>query len=216
MKQCLAILRKDIQVELGGSSRLWPSIFFALLITALGGVAFEGSNNPRIAVAMICITIVFTSAFLVHGSLSDEKRRGLINAYLLAGISAETIWLAKSLFNWLLIFIVGIATLGFTMLFYNLDVGPWLLSAIILIMLTTYGLASLGTLFSAMLGEGRLGMTLFPILFYPMILPLVIPAIYASQRLLIGAEMEALHFIVVFDLVATALGFFFAQFLLED
>jgi heme exporter protein B len=64
---------------------------------------------------------------------------------------------------------------------------------------------ALGTLFSAISGSTRMGDTLLPVLLFPLLLPVVIFAASATQRLLLGrpfAEVEgSVRMLGAFDIV---------------
>jgi heme exporter protein B len=73
------------------------------------------------------------------------------------------------------------------------------------VVLATLGFIALGTLFGAIAAHTRLGETLLPILMLPLLIPVVIFAAAATQRLLAGrpvAEISSqLRMLAAFDLI---------------
>jgi heme exporter protein B len=79
---------------------------------------------------------------------------------------------------------------------------------VLVVVLATVGFIALGTLFSAITAHTRLGDTLLPILLLPLMIPVVIFAATATQRLLIGRPVEeiaaSLRMLLAFDLIYVA------------
>ena len=105
-------------------------------------------------------------------------------------------------------------------LFYNLPLTSVLGPLIGIAVLAAIGIVSVGTLFSAMAANTRLGELLLPVLALPFFVPVVLPAAQSTARLLSGRPIvEAiswLRILVAFDIVfvvACALAF---PFTLED
>jgi heme exporter protein B len=71
--------------------------------------------------------------------------------------------------------------------------------------LASVGFVALGTLFGAVAAQTRLGETLLPILLLPLLIPVVIFGVSATQRLLVGrplAEvMGSVRMLAAFDLI---------------
>ncbi len=90
-------------------------------------------------------------------------------------------------------------------LFFGLRFGGALPGLVAVVVLASVGFMALGTLFAGIAAHTRMGDTLLPILLLPLLVPVVIFAASATQRLLLGrplAEVEgALRMLLAFDLV---------------
>jgi heme exporter protein B len=90
-------------------------------------------------------------------------------------------------------------------LFFQLELGRALGGLALVVILASVGFMALGTLFSAISGSTRMGETLLPVLLFPLLLPVVIFAASATQRLLLGrpfAEVAgSVRMLGAFDIV---------------
>lgn len=98
------------------------------------------------------------------------------------------------------------AMLWVTVLFAGtLGLGSALGGLVLVVFLATVGFMALGTLFGAITAHTRLGETLLPILLLPLLLPVVIFAASATQRLLVGRPLAEiggnLRMLLAFDLI---------------
>ena len=91
------------------------------------------------------------------------------------------------------------------MRYFQLSYWSTLPAVVLVVVLASVGFMVLGTLFSAMAVSTRLGETLLPVLILPLLIPVVIFAASATQRLIVGrplAEvMGSVRMLAVFDLI---------------
>ena len=75
----------------------------------------------------------------------------------------------------------------------------------LVVLLASAGFMALGTLFSAVSASTRLGETLLPILLIPLLIPVIIFAASATQRLLLGRPLEevmgSVRMLLAFDVI---------------
>ena len=103
-------------------------------------------------------------------------------------------------------------------LLFNL---PVLSPQIILItVLTTVGFVAVGTLFSALAVNTRAREMVLPVLFFPVVVPILISAVKATELSLGGeswGELAAwLQIIVAFDVIFTAVSFLVFNYVIEE
>jgi heme exporter protein B len=101
-----------------------------------------------------------------------------------------------------------------------LDFSALSFTLIFTIVLATLGFALVGTLFSAMAAQTRSREIMLPVLFFPIILPVIIAAVEASARA-IGGETFAglgrwLPLIAVFDAVFLVICPWVFSFVVEE
>ena len=99
---------------------------------------------------------------------------------LLGPVCRSSHYLARMLGNLLFLRVVGMLSLPFFCLFFNLSPGLYLVPLVAVLALGAASLASVGTLFAAMSSNSRLREFLLPLLVLPMIYPALIWAVKAT------------------------------------
>jgi heme exporter protein B len=120
-------------------------------------------------------------------------------------VDRGALFLGKWLANLAVVLVVEAVIFPVYGLFFGLPYGRSLPALVAVVVLATLGFIALGTLFGAIAAHTRLGETLLPILMLPLLIPVVIFAASATQRLLAGrpvAEISSqLRMLAAFDLV---------------
>jgi heme exporter protein B len=202
----LAIAGKDLRIELRSRERLVAMAVFAVLVA----VVFAFSLDPTVraltvAGAMLWVTVLFAGMLGLSRSFALEREEDVLTALVLAPVDPRAIFVGKLLGN--LVIVLGVALVIFPVfgLFFGLPMGRAAAGLAAVVVLATIGFMALGTLFSAMTVHTRLGETLLPILLLPLMIPVVIFAASATQRLLVGrpvAEVAgSLRMLLAFDLI---------------
>jgi len=115
------------------------------------------------------------------------------------------VFLGKWLANLLIVLAVEAVVFPVYALFFGLRFAGALWGLALVVFLATAGFMALGTLFSAIAVHTRLGETLLPILLLPLLIPVVIFAASATQRLLVGRPLAEvcgnLRMLLAFDLI---------------
>jgi len=206
LADALAIAGKDLRMELRSRERLVAMGVFAVLVA----VVFAFSLDPTVraltvAGAMLWVTVLFAGMLGLSRSFALEREEDVLTALMLAPIDPRAIFVGKLLGN--LVIVLGVALVIFPVfaLFFGLPMGRAAGGLAAVVVLATIGFMALGTLFSAMTVHTRLGETLLPILLLPLMIPVVIFAASATQRLLVGrpvAEVAgSLRMLLAFDLI---------------
>ena len=80
----------------------------------------------------------------------------------------------------------------------------------------TIGYAAIGTLLAALLSQTRLRDLFFPVLFYPVIIPLLIAAVGATSKVLQGDSPPEIFFLIGADLIFLTASSLLFEYVLED
>jgi heme exporter protein B len=207
VRQTLAIARKDLLLEMRSRERIVSMGVFAILVAVVFSFALDPTIRARgIAGAMIWVTVLFAGTLGLGRSFAMEREQEALSGLLLAPMDRSAIFWGKFLANLAIVLVVEALIFPTYALFFQLDFTGELLGLVLVVFLATVGFMALGTLFSAITAHTRLGDTLLPVLLLPMLLPIVIFASGATQRLLIGRPLEeitsVLRMLLAFDLVA--------------
>ena len=213
-----AILAKDIRCELR-SKQTWISMgLFALLVLVIFNFAFDLRVDNRAAVApgALWVSFIFASLLGLGRTIAAEQDHGSLDRLLLCPVDRKAIYLAKLLGNLLFIGVVEIVALPIFAALFNvpLFLGP----LIPIVLLGTLGIATIGTIFSAMAAATRARELLLPLLVFPLIVPVVIGAVRATGSLLIPAANEPpwLGLIIAFDVIFLSLSMLLFQYVIEE
>lgn len=204
--QMWAVARKDLLLELRSRERVLSMATFAALVAVVFSFALDPSVRAReIAGAMIWVTVLFAGTLGMGRAFALEREADALTGVLVAPVDRGALFLGKWLANLAVVLVVEAVIFPVYGLFFGLPYGRSLPALVAVVVLATLGFIALGTLFGAIAAHTRLGETLLPILMLPLLIPVVIFAASATQRLLAGrpvAEISSqLRMLAAFDLV---------------
>lgn len=218
LAQVLAILWKDIRCELR-SKQTWTGMgLFALLVLVIFNFAFDlrVDNKAAIAPGVLWVAFVFASLLGLGRTIAAEREKGSMDRLLLCPVDRKAMYLAKLLGNLLFIGVVEIVALPVYAALFNVPLFAGALLPIVL--LGTLGVATIGTLFSAMAAATRARELLLPVLVFPLIVPVVISAVRATGSLIVAAPNEPpwLGLIAAFDVIFLSISMLMFGFVIEE
>jgi heme exporter protein CcmB len=207
------IARKDLVVEARSRELAYTTVFFALACILIFAFSFvrEGRVLDGTASGILWVTITFSGTLALSRAFERERQSETLRALLLAPVERPAVYLGKLLGLLLLMFGVEAVVVPIVGLLFDAPLGraPWLLAG--LLVTGTIGLASVGTLFAAMLVRVHSRDVLLPVLLYPIAVPVVIAgavgtaAIFAPEPNLALARAW-LAMLVFFDAVFVTLA----------
>jgi len=218
LAQVPAILWKDIRCELR-SKQTWISMgLFALLVLVIFNFAFDlrVDNKAAIAPGALWVAFVFASLLGLGRTIASEQEQGSMDRLLLCPVDRKAIYLAKLLGNMLFIGVVEVVALPiFAALF---DVPLFTGALLPIVLFGTLGIATIGTLFSAIAAATQARELLLPLLVFPLIVPVVIGAVRATGSLMVPAVNEPPWFgmIVAFDVIFLSVSTLMFEYVIEE
>jgi heme exporter protein B len=218
LEQVITILWKDVRYELR-SKQMWTGMgLFALLVLVIFNFTFDlrVDNVAAIAPGALWVAFVFASLLGLGRTIAAEREIGSMDRLLLCPVDRKAIYLAKLLGNMLFIGVVEIVALPIFAALFNV---PLFVGALLpVVLLSTLGIAAVGTLFSAMAAATRARELLLPILVFPLIVPIVIGAVRATGTLLAPAVNEPpwLGLIAAFDVIFLTVSMLTFEYVVEE
>lgn len=208
LAQVWAVARKDLLLEARSRERLVSMATFAVLVA----VVFSFSIDPTavrarsIAGAMIWVTVLFAGTLGLGRSFALEREADALTGLMVAPVERGALFLGKWLANVAVVTAVEAVIFPAYALFFGLAWPAGSLPALFAVVFcATAGFLALGTLFAGVAAHTRMGETLLPILLLPLLIPVVIFASTATQRLLVGrpvAEVASqLRMLAAFGLI---------------
>jgi heme exporter protein B len=200
-----ALAWKDILLEIRTRDIVVSVLVFAFMVVVVFNFALN--VTPRVvddlAPGILWVAFSFAGVLAMNRAFALEKDRGTLEGLVLTPVSRDAIYFGKMLGTFLFMLVVEALVLPvFGGLLGFSAFSPGL---ILVIILATLGFAAVGTLFSAMAVHTRSREIMLPVLFFPIILPVIIGAVEASAGAIDGAGISSqarwLGLIAAFDAV---------------
>ncbi len=185
-----AIMSKDLRAELRSRELVSAMLLFTLLAIMIFSFALELDRITReeVVSGVLWVTVVFASILGLNRSMAMEREQGNMDAMLLAPIDRSAIFAGKMAGNFIFTLVVGVVLLPLTTVLYNVPVARPMLALVLL--LGIWGFSTVGTLLAAMTVQTRARETLLPIVMLPVVLPLLLAAVRASNGIIADAPAE--------------------------
>jgi heme exporter protein B len=183
---------KDILLELR-SRELVVSVFvFGLVVAVVFNFALNVTPQRVAVVApgILWVAFAFAGVLAMSRAFVREKEQGGLEGLLLTPVSRDAIFLGKAAASFLFMLLVEAALLPIFAALLNFSAVS--LTLVLTIVLATLGFALVGTLFSAIAVQTRSREILLPVLFFPVILPVIVGAVEASKRAIGGETVVGL------------------------
>lgn len=209
--RCLfAVCYKDLLGELRHREICNTLLFFAVLVVFLFSFALGTDPNllKKIAPGLLWLVVLFSVMLALERSYQSEAEEGCLDRLVLYSVSPRAVFLGKLLTNLLFILIVQWTVLFLMMILFDLGwfENFWRLSAILF--LGDLGVATLGTFYAALLARTRAAQVMLPLLLFPMLIPLLLASVYATEAAWLGELINRssawLQMLTVFDAIFLA------------
>jgi heme exporter protein B len=193
VRRAWIVLWKDLVSERRSKETLNALFFFALLLLVLFQFAL-GDDRERLTAALpglLWLGFVLSGLVGLGRAFLAEREHDCWEGLVLAPGDKSAVYLGKVAGNLLLMLAVEAITLVLFALFFNVDVAGFLLPLVVVLLLGTVGLAAVGTLFAAMTANVRAREVLFPVLLLPILVPVLLGAVKATEAVMLGEPLSA-------------------------
>lgn len=191
------------------------------MILLLFSFAFDPTSEQmhELAGGLLWIVFAYAGSLVINRSFARDLPNDCLDWLLAAPVSRAALLLGKAAANFVLLLILEVICLPIFGVFYNVpwtdQIGPLMM----VLALTTWGFAVVGTIFSAMTVNLRLRELMLPMLMYPILIPCLLGAIQISTLLIVGKPFSGdmylwLKVITGFDVIYTALALILVDVLL--
>ena len=203
-----AILWKDILLEIRSKDIVVSVLVFAVLVIVIFNFALDPTPQSVALVApgILWVAFAFGGVLGLNRSFALEKDRGGIHGLMLTPVGRDAIFFGKMLSIFVFMATVEMIVFPIFAILFNLSL---LLPGLIPVaLLATLGIATVGTVFSAMAVNTRSREVMLPLLFLPVVLPIIVAAVEASGVVIRGEGGNDLArwipFLAVFDAIFLA------------
>lgn len=218
-RKVIAIAGKDALSEMRTKEIIPSVLVFALLVIVIFNFAFGASQETLVLVApgILWVTFAFAGVLSFNRSFIVEKEEDCLEGLMVCPISREVIYVGKMLGSLLFMLIIEAVALPIFAFLFNLALS---LQLVAITVLTTIGFVAIGTLFSALAVNTKARELVLPILFFPIVVPIIIGAVRASGLALSGESWSGLfpwlQIIGAFDAIFLVVSFLIFAFVIEQ
>ena len=220
LRPLAAIIWKDMLLEIRTKDMTTTLIIFSLLVVIIFNIAIDPSpaSAALVAPGAIWAAYAFAGILGLNRSFILEKDRGSLEGLLLSPVARETLFIGKMLGNLMFMLLVEAIMYPVFAVLFNLPIFHLGFAAVAI--LATVGFATVGTLFSAMAVNTRAREVMLPILFFPVVIPIILGAVTSSRIVLIGGALSDvsvwLQLMLVFDVMFLVMSTFAFEYVVED
>ncbi len=216
----IAITWKDALSGMRTKEIIFSVLVFTLLVIVIFNFAFGTSQEMMelVAPGILWVTFAFAGVLSLNRSFIPEKEQDCLEGLMACPAGREVIYVGKMLGSLLFMLIIEVIALLIFAFLFNLPVLS--LQIITITVLTTIGFVAVGTLFSALAVNTKAREMVLPILFLPIVAPIIISAIKASELALSGEPWSRLsswlQIIGAFDVIFLIVSFLIFAFVIEE
>jgi heme exporter protein B len=220
LRHAATISAKDVRAEIRAKHALATLLPFAATLLVSFGFAFGPGRDVllRTAPGLLWMAVLFAAVIAARRAYQIESEDGALEGLLLAPVDKAAVFLGKAAAVALQLLVLAACALVLVVVLFDLTVhGPLVLAAAF--GLGAVGLAAVGSLFGVLAEAERTREALFPTLVLPLVTPVLVAGVRATDLAATGRTDEAipwLGLLVAFDVVFVSLGVLVFGFLMED
>ncbi|HHT89374.1 MAG TPA: hypothetical protein GXZ68_00205 [Firmicutes bacterium] len=212
---------KDLKDEIRSFHHLVGTLVFGVMLVFISSYALQlvESDTDRVFPAVLWVSVYFAATLALQRAFSKEHEKGSLDALLLASGDRGILFLAKFLCSLTVLLILEVVVIPLFWVFLgvsapDLNMGFFFAS----LFLGSWGLAAIGTMLNGMTVQLPGARLLFPVLMFPLLIPLLMGAILCSQGAVSGevqSTMGWVYVLLAFDFVFTITPLLLFDYVLE-
>ena len=206
VRPALLIAWKDVLLELRNREVVATALVFGVMMVVIFNFALNivPETVNVLAPGVLWVAFSFAGVLAMSRAFVAEKEEGTLDALLLCPVSRDSLYFGKMLAMFIFMVVIEAALLPIFAVFF--DFSAFSLTLLGAIVLATVGFAAVGTLFAAVAANIRSREIMLPILFFPLVSPVIIGAVETSGAAIGGSGTVVstgrwMQMMVVFDAV---------------
>ena len=204
VSKTLAVFTKDVRLELRTRYALNAILMFA--VTTLAVVSFSVGQSglpPKLLAALFWIIMFFSAmSGLAQAFIREEEAGTALTLRLMA--DPDPVYIGKLLFNFSLLTVMAALITPIFFIFTDAPASG-IATFILVLALGVIGLCSATTLVAAIIAKASVKGALFAVLSFPILMPLLLVLILATEKVLdggaIGDIATEIQFLVAYGVV---------------
>jgi heme exporter protein B len=216
----LALFKKDFKSEI--RTRYAVNSLLMFIIVAVSVIFFSAGQeriNENLTAGLFWVVVFFSAmSGLGRAFVSEEERGTNLTLQLIA--SPSTVFTGKLIFNLVLVFAMNIIIL----LLYSVVIDSFVFKNIALFIISfilgNVGLAVTSTIIAAIISKAGAKGTLYPVLSFPVLLPLILTSVQLTILSMDGAgfgdAVIELLILLCYDVVMFSVSYMLFDFIWKD
>lgn len=220
MKEIIGIFYKEIFSEFRTKSAIATiALFIITTITIIGiGIGNEPINS-QIAGGILWVVMFFSAMTGLSKIFIQEEERNT-SLFIMVNADSSSIYFGKLIYNTLLSILINFFTIVLFLFFLNqVKIISWEIF-ILTMFLTSIGLSSATTIISALISKASSKNALFPVLSFPVLLPLVFIGLNLTIDAIEGTNLanslNDINLLVAYNGIIILLSYFLFDYIWKD
>ena len=187
VRPALLVAWKDVLLELRNREVVATALVFSVMMVVIFNFALNITPETVnvLAPGVLWVAFSFAGVLAMSRAFVSEKEEGTLDALLLCPVSRDSLYFGKMMAMFLFMVVIEAALLPVFAIFF--DFSAFSATLLGTIALATLGFAAVGTLFAAVAANVRSREIMLPILFFPLVSPLIIGAVETSGAAIGGS-----------------------------
>jgi len=220
MMKAFYIFKKDWESEL--RTRYAVNALAMFILVTISVILFsigQEEISPYLAGGLLWVVIFFSAmSGLARAFVSEEERGTTMTLHLIA--SPTVVFSGKLIFNLLLVFLMNTVISVLFSILFSVFVIKNIPLFIIAFILGNIGIAVSSTIISAIISKANTKGTLYPVLSFPILLPLILILLeltkYSIDGNSIGSSYVEIGVLISYDVIMTSASYLFFDFIWKE
>ena len=212
-RQIFTIAGKDLRGEFRNKEVLNAALAFTIVVLLLFSFSFDpiiDADVRDLSGGLLWVVYLFAGILILNRSFARETAGGCLDALVASPVPASAVFGGKLLANALLLLLIELLSLPVFGIFYDVAWIDKFGDLLPVLVLGTWGITAVGTIFSAVTAGNRLRELMLPLLVFPITLPVLMACVKLTTLILtgepIGDSIIWLKLLVAFAVIFTLLG----------
>jgi heme exporter protein B len=193
------LARTNLRLELRSRDTVPSLLLFVVSTLVVFRFALPADASDLAAIGLLWIAVLFTALLALTRAFVAERDQRVLDGLVLAPCDRSAIWLGKALSILTFLVVVELIALPAFALFF----APVDAATVAAFALADIGIVVVGTLLAAMAAASRARELLLPLLFLPLVIPVIVGGVGASVEPDPG---RYLAFLGLYDAIFAILG----------
>ena len=208
--QALRVAAKDLRSELRSKESLNAALSLTIVLLLLFSFAFDPTAEEarQWCGGLLWLVYSFAGALIVNRGFAREIPNDCLEALRASPVPASALFLGKALASFALLLGIEILTLPMFAIFYNVSPAAQLWPLAAMLILATWAITTIGTMFSTLTVNLHLRELMLPVLVYPILMPALVAAIEIMTDIVMSEPIPEFGFrlLIGFDIIFTSLA----------
>ena len=204
------MVRKDFLLEVRSKDVVLPVFIFSFLVVVTFNFALESTPNTAnlIVPGILWVSVLFGAMVGFGRMFLSESEQGAYQGLLTAPIGRDVIFFGKVISNVLFLLLIESILLPILVVLFNVTLSP--LYMLYVSIPALFGISLSGMLFASISMNMRAKEVMLPILFLPVVVPIILGAVESTYAVMNGDNLDQflkwITLMIVFDLIYSVLG----------